>query len=435
MFASTRRRLTFWYAGILAALLLLSGVLLYLGMQVVLIGPIDGRLKTNAQSLSSYWQATGMQPCTLHRHITPSEDNVVPYIACFDANGAYLDANSLALPLSAFDGPKLAQSALTSRTGDKTDTINGGNGLNSIRRYALVVRSADSSQAVLGVVQVGLPVGDLQNALQTLITLLLIVGTFTLCGSLIGGLYLSRRALAPTRLALARQQAFTTDASHELRTPLTLLRADAEALLRGRHRMDPDDVFLLEGIVAESAHMSQLVTNLLTLAQLDVGATSIKRERVDFAAVAETIVQRAQAYAEEKQISLRLEAGPSVCVLGEKTLLEQATLILIDNAIKYNHPAGTVTVRAIGADGHVQLQVCDTGVGIPPEDVPHLGERFYRVEKARSREAGGAGLGLAIARSIASAHSGTLHFESTPGQGTTAILQLLRADPDTHETP
>jgi len=359
----------------------------------------------------------------------------VPYVACFDANGDYISANSLALPLSTFDSPTLAHAALTSHSGSHLDTVNGGDGLSSIRRYALVVRSPEDSEIILGVVQVGLPVGDLINALEALITLLLIVGIFTLCGSFFGGLFLSHRALWPTRIALARQQAFTTDASHELRTPLTLLRADAETLLRARRKMDPDDVFLLENIVAEAAHMSQLVTNLLTLARLDAGTALLKRGQVALATVAEAMIRRSQAYAQERQVTLHLEAGPGAFVLGDQALLEQVMLILIDNAIKYNRPTGMVTVRMARVEKYVQVRVCDTGIGIPAKDLPRLGERFYRVDKARSREAGGAGLGLAIARTIVTAHQGTLRLESALGQGTVVTLQLPAADSPPRPAP
>ncbi len=434
MFAATRRRLTFWYTGVLAALLLLSGMLLYFSMQVALLGPIDGKLKENADFLAAYWRSTGDPPCNLHLRVSQQADNVVPYIACFDTNGAYVSANSLALPVKAFDAPTLAQTALTSLSGSRTDTVNGGNGLSSIRRYALVVRSSTNPNAILGVVQVGLPVGDLINALGTLVVFLLLVGAFTLGGSLLGGLYLSRRALLPTRLALERQQTFTTDASHELRTPLTLLRADAETLLRSRQKMDPDDIFLLENIVSEASHMSQVVTNLLTLARLDAGTAQIKHEQVDLASAAEVIVRRLQAFAREKQVTLCLEGVSEAYVLGDQALLEQVLLILLDNAMKYNRPDGTVTVHLAHVEKQIQVLVCDTGIGIPARDLPHLGERFYRVDKARSREAGGAGLGLAIARSIIAAHAGTLHIESTPGQGTAATLQLPAADSASHLT-
>lgn len=426
LFAVTRRRLTFWYTGVFATLLLLSGLLLYFSMRLVLLGPIDGKLETNAQLLADYWQQTGVQPCTLHRRLS-QPGNLVPYIACFDATGEYLSANALALPLSTFDDPALAQAALAAQSGIKSDTINGGNGLGSIRRYSLVVRNPDNNQEILGVVQVGLAVGDLLNALDVLITLLLIVGLVTLLGSLLGGLYLSRRAFVPTRLAFARQQAFTADASHELRTPLTLLRADAEALLRARKRMDPGDVFLLENIVAEASHMSRLVKNLLTLARLDGEAIPMKHELVDLAGLAEAVVRRSQFYAEEKHVTLSLETDQEAFVRGDATLLEQVLLILVDNAIKYNKPFGRVLVSVTVEGKQIQVGVSDTGIGIPAQDIPHLSERFYRVDKARSREAGGAGLGLAIARSIVMQHEGALRLESAFGQGTLATLELPSA--------
>ena len=111
-------------------------------------------------------------------------------------------------------------------------------------------------------------------------------------------------------------------------------------------------------------------------------------------------------------------------VIGNRSLLEQAALILLDNAIKYNRPAGRVTVSAIANGDRAMLTVSDTGIGIPPEHLPHLGERFYRIDKARSREAGGAGLGLSIARGIATLHNGTLTLTSEPGQGTVATMAL-----------
>src|SRR5579862_7566372 len=125
MFAATRRRLTFWYTGVLAALLLLSGILLYFSMQVALLGPIDGKLKEDAIFLADYWESTGEQPCTVHLRTNQQAYNVVPYIACFNADGVYVSANSLAFPVSTFDSPNLAQGALTSHSGSRTDTVNG----------------------------------------------------------------------------------------------------------------------------------------------------------------------------------------------------------------------------------------------------------------------------------------------------------------------
>jgi signal transduction histidine kinase len=256
-----------------------------------------------------------------------------------------------------------------------------------------------------------------------------VCGLLTILGATAGGIFLAQRALAPAHLAFQRQQEFIADAAHELRTPLTLLRANAEVLLRGRERLDPDDALLLEDIVTESAHMGALANNLLLLARLDAGQESIKRDVVDISEIAEGIVRRAGAFAEENQVALRLEqpgTAPAL-VLGDEMLLSEAALILVDNAIKYNKTRGSVSVT-VESDAHqVRLRVQDTGVGISQEHLAHLGERFYRPDKARSRELGGAGLGLSIARSIVGAHGGALSLSSTPDQGTTAILTFPKA--------
>jgi signal transduction histidine kinase len=272
------------------------------------------------------------------------------------------------------------------------------------------------------VVQVGESVSTQEDVLGLLLVLLLVLGAATLVGAAVGGLLLADRALAPARLAFVRQQAFIGDASHELRTPLTLMRADAEVLLAGRDHMDPDDVMLLEDIVAEAGHMGTLANNMLTLARLDAGQFHMEREVVDLAAVATRVAQRARAFAQEKQVTLHVEEAGEALVIGDKSLLEQATLILLDNAIKYNRAGGSVTLRTSLVQGYACLEVSDTGIGIPAEHLSHLGERFYRVDKARSREAGGAGLGLSIARGIAASHGGALTLYSVAGQGATARL-------------
>ncbi len=229
----------------------------------------------------------------------------------------------------------------------------------------------------------------------------------------------------------ANQQRFIADASHELRTPLTLLRADAEVLLRGREQLATEDAALLEDIVAEANHMATLATNMLTLARLDNSSSHREHEVLNLAEVARAGGRRIQALADQAEIRLQLEVSETALVIGDPALLEQAVLVLLDNAIKYNHRGGHVTVRTAVRQGQAVLEVSDTGVGIAKEHLPHLGERFYRVDKARTREAGGTGLGLSIAQSIAQAHSGTLILMSIPDQGTTATLTL----PLVHGTP
>src|SRR5207302_7859023 len=127
---------------------------------------------------------------------------------------------------------------------------------------------------------------------------------------------------------------------------------------------------------------------------------------------------------DQKSITVQVENTGAPFVIGDPLLLEQALLVLLDNALKYNRQGGHVTVRTAERDGQALLEVRDSGIGIAAEHVPHLGERFYRVDKARSREAGGTGLGLSIARSIAAAHRGQLSLSSIPEQGTTVTLTL-----------
>jgi signal transduction histidine kinase len=237
-------------------------------------------------------------------------------------------------------------------------------------------------------------------------------------------LFLSKHALAPARLAWTNQQRFIADASHELRMPLTLLRANAEVLLRGRERLEAEDAALLEDSVAETNHMARLLNNMLTFARLDSSSSHREHEVLNLTDVTLAGVRRVQALADQVEISMQVEANEKTVVIGDPAQLEQAVLALLDNAIKYNRQGGRITVRTAVKDEQTLLEVEDTGIGMAAEHLSHLGERFYRVDKARSREAGGTGLGLSIVRSIAVVHGGTLTITSVPEQGTTVTFTL-----------
>ncbi|HZC78288.1 MAG TPA: ATP-binding protein, partial [Ktedonobacterales bacterium] len=307
-----------------------------------------------------------------------------------------------------------------------SNTIDGGSRLGAIRCYAMVVRDGNSG-TVLGVVQVGIPVEGQVQALHTLAVLLLVFCGLTIVGSAIGGRLLAGRALEPANLAFARQQTFVADAAHELRTPLTLLRADAEVLLRSRERLAPEDAELLDDIVTETSHMAALASNMLSLARLDARAMPLEREVVDLAHIAQGVVERTRTLAAQHGRALHAQDIHEALVIGDRALLEQAALILVENAIKYNQPGGSITLRTRVNGRQALLEVADTGIGISAEHLARLGERFYRVDKARSREAGGAGLGLSIARGIAQTLGGELTLTSVPGKGTTATLALPAA--------
>ncbi len=439
MFAQLRRQLTFWYTAVLAGMLLLFGVILYFGVQALLFHPVQDALRERAVQYKEFWQMNPDRPCGRDEHSAypfpgpaPVEKGQVFLAACFDAYGNYIfgtyssgtypgDPTEL---ISPFVRNSLASRAM--EQGVATGTINDG-GIGDVYTYALVVPSLTGDH-ILGVVQVGEVVDTQETVLNLLLILLLILGAATLVAAAMGGLLLADRALEPARLAFARQQAFIADASHELRTPLTLMRADAEVLLAGRERLNADDVALLEDIVTEAGHMTTLANNMLALARLDAGQFHLEREVVDLGSITTKAAHRARAFARERQVTLHVEQMGQALVIADKSLLEQATMILLDNAIKYNRAGGRVTLRAFLAQGRACLEISDTGIGIAAEHLAHLGERFYRVDKARSREAGGAGLGLSIARGIAASHGGTLTLSSVAGQGTVARIALPAAD-------
>jgi signal transduction histidine kinase len=347
---------------------------------------------------------------------------LVEGIVCFDQNGVLLSKGYVTMVPAAFLSNSLAQTALqTNQPAD--DTINAGGSIGQVYRYAEVVRGPGGN-SIIGVVMVCESIQVQQEVLSLLLVLTLIVGGVALVGAGLGGLFLAHRALVPARLAWARQQRFIADASHELRTPLTLLRADAEVLLRNREHLDVEDADLLEDIVAEAKHMANLADNMLTLARLDNPSSHQEQEVVNLTELVRGGARRIQALADQQQIGIQVETSDIAVVIGDRLLLEQATLALLDNAIKYNRPGGQITLRTMVKDDRALLEVSDTGIGIAAEHLSSLGERFYRVDKARSREAGGTGLGLSIVRHIAATHEGTLSLKSVSEQGTTVTLAL-----------
>jgi signal transduction histidine kinase len=433
VFSRIRWKLTLWYSGVLAAVLLVIGVALYVSVKHTLLDAVDSDLRTRTVTQwNASLQLSPGNPWPL-RDCHPFFPGVVPpdegkqIFACYDARGTLMGQSYFAYAYPPFGSTSIVQAALQGSSA--TDTINGGPGVGLIRRYAQPVfaTAPDGTRSVVGVLVEGEQVAAQYSVLHTLLTLLLALGIPALLLASVGGLFLANRALLPAKLAYARQRDFIADASHELRTPLTMLRADAEVLLRDRAELSPDNAALVEDMVAETEHMSSLANSMLDLARMDTNGAHLERDVVDLSALAGDIAHRMRALASDRHVEVRTESPEPVLVLGDRLLLEQAVLVLVDNAVKYNRPSGEVVIRTLERDGQAGLEVRDTGIGIAAEHLPRLGERFYRVDKARSREQGGAGLGLSIVQTIAARHGGSLRVESEPGKGTTAVLMLPAA--------
>ncbi|MCA1849309.1 MAG: HAMP domain-containing histidine kinase, partial [Actinobacteria bacterium] len=233
-------------------------------------------------------------------------------------------------------------------------------------------------------------------------------------------------AFARREEALSRQRRFAADASHELRTPLTSISGYAQMLEEWGLR-DPQTA--REGVAAirrESERMQRLVEGLLALTRGDEGAP-LEIADHDLAAVAEEAARTARTVADGKVVVEYLPAKHPVNVPFDRNRIRQVASILLDNAIKYTPDGGRVTVTVRETDGWAGLEVSDTGIGIPEDQLPLVFDRFYRADKARASS--GAGLGLSIARQIAEAHGGRIEVESTPGEGSTFTLLLPKELP------
>lgn len=232
------------------------------------------------------------------------------------------------------------------------------------------------------------------------------------------------------RLSAARQMQvdFVANVSHELRTPLTAIKGLVETLRDGA--VDDTDVRdrFLETMEGETDRLIRLVNDLLILSRADSEALNLQLEPVDLGALAAATVERLAPWASERDIVVRVVAGDGFPpALVDPDRMEQVLVNLLDNAIKFSPPGSSVTVSVTEAPGPmVRVQVRDEGIGIPAVALPHIGERFYRADRARSRAAGGSGLGLAIARALVEAHGGSLSVESQEGHGTVVEVSVLR---------
>ncbi len=222
--------------------------------------------------------------------------------------------------------------------------------------------------------------------------------------------------------AFAQQQQFTSDAAHELRTPVAVILTQVQSTLT-KDRSGPEYRETLEACQRAAQRMKLLIESLLELARFDAGQEQLKRVAFDLATKARECSELLQPLAAERRVKLVLELAETRCV-GDPERLSQVIINLLTNAVTYNKPTGEVRVTTALRDGSAILTVADTGVGINPEDAPHVFKRFYRADKARTGCASNAGLGLAICKSIVTAHSGTLEFTSEPKRGTTFTLRL-----------
>ncbi|MBI5887716.1 MAG: HAMP domain-containing protein [Deltaproteobacteria bacterium] len=473
---SIRTKLTFWYVTLLTASLLAFGAVFSYTLSRIFIDRVDEQIGSVAGMMAH----TVVQPSG--KLLLPGDFDIIlerffgiriagnfVQVLDMDGNVAARSSNleSAYLPLSQ-DTYEHALNGVT------TFEVYRNFGRYPVR---LVTKPISlKHKGVVAIVQVG---ASLQSMEEVLSSLFYIFG-FGLAGSVIiaaaGGWVLARKALKPVqdlraaaqrigaenlnerinvvvkndeigRLAatmnemIARLEKsflqikqFTADASHELKTPLTILKGEMEIALRIKN--DPEAMRdALKSSLEEIDRMSYIVRNLLDLARIDVEKTGMK----DAASMQEVALDRAltervdhfRRFALDRGVNMAILRNDPVAVFGDPVRISQMLFNLIDNALKYTPQGGTVELSVEAEDNAAVIKVRDTGIGISKEDLPYIFDRFYRVDKARSREAlgegmaaGGAGLGLSICREIAESLKGAIEAQSEPGMGTTFIVRL-----------
>jgi two-component system OmpR family sensor kinase len=216
---------------------------------------------------------------------------------------------------------------------------------------------------------------------------------------------------------------FSIDASHELRTPLTIMRGEVELALRSTKTEEEYRQVLVSNL-EEILRLASIIDNLLTLSKADVNKTEVTLERVDMKSLIAELYEDSEIIAMKKEIRVSLAKNESAEIIGDNIRLRQLFLNLLDNAIKYTPERGAVVLSSMRENGFVKVSVKDTGIGIPVEVQGKIFDRFYRVDKGRSREMGGSGLGLSIVKWIAGLHHGRVEVDSSPGKGSTFTVYL-----------
>lgn len=315
-------------------------------------------------------------------------------------------------------------------------------------------------------VYVAYPISEINEVLNNLFSIFLILIPIALVTSVAGGWFLATRSLKPVdditraarlitaqnldrriqytgvddelgrlvatfnemisrlQLSFSQIQQFSSDASHELRTPLTIMRGELELALRKKKPSTDEYRSVLSSALEETIHMTAIIENLLTLAKADIGTTQGTMQDVWLRPIVQELHEDSEILARQKNIAVRLGSLDDTLVSGDPVRLRQLLLNLIDNAIKYTPENGTVDLSLIRDNGTAKMIVRDTGIGILPDDLPKIFDRFYRVDKARSREMGGSGLGLSISKWITDIHGGNISVESTVNAGSTFTVTL-----------
>lgn len=444
-----RVRFALWTSGLLLAALTLFGVYVYFSMARGLSSALDNSLTINASQVSAGLNIDNGK-LILSDSLIEAPDN-----ADFQGTG-------LTIRVLSPDGTVIQETGhyqnLPFSSTQSFSTFLDPSSKTDIRVYTQPVY--DNNQMV-AIVQVAQSLADVEDTLQRLLVTLLVSIPILVAVAGFSGYFLAARALTPidkitstarkisaedlsarldvpatndevgrltetlndmlARLddSFQRERQFTNDASHELRTPLTAMQAIL-GVIREKRRAPEEYEQALDDLSEETDRLRTLVENLLRLARGDKSKSNAF-EPVNLSTLLEDVTDSMRPLAEAKSLALHCDIAADLTMLGDGDELIRLFVNVLDNAIKYTEH-GEIDVTASRANQNIEIRVSDTGIGIAPEHLPRIFDRFYRVDASRSRTQRGSGLGLAIAKEIISAHGGTVEIQSGKGKGSTFII-------------
>jgi signal transduction histidine kinase len=456
-----RWQLTCWYAASVIVVLALAAGSFVIAFKVILDAQVDAQLQTQAQQIAAATHVTAGQ-----WRFTTAPDTISPWVRVLDGQGRVVYSTA---PLrGVLLAPASIQTPLAG--GTWTDTVR----LQTLHLVRFYARPIQTHGTITGIIQVGQPLDLVTETAGLSAGVLALLLPVLLVACLGGSYWLAGRALAPVRrlthlanavtdsgdvrqrvpvplahdeirdlaetfnamlmrldAAFAVQRRFIADASHDLRTPVAAILSLAENARDGIGPQTPASS--LAAIAEQAQRLRQLITTLLQLSRADEGRLESEREPLHIAPLVQDVVASVQPLAEER--GLRLTVGPleDGVVLGDLAQLILVLMNLVDNALTYTPHGGHIQLSSQQSADQMIIRVQDTGMGIAPEDLPHVFERFYRGDPARNRATGGSGLGLAIVRALVEAHQGAVTVESVVGAGSHFIIRLPRLE-DRHSS-
>ena len=413
-----RLRLTIWYVATFGLIILLLGTALFVVISHQISQQLDDSLKSATVELVRAARIRELEAGARGQVIDAVDELNIP-----DRILYLLDLEGDPVKLGKVDDWIRRAAKRAGQVGQVTaqnDTPED----QTLRLHALRFKLASGKQLV------AIAVADqeeLEDRYADLITAFAGVAFAALVLVAAGGFLLVRKSTEPIERSILFMRRFMADAAHELRTPVTVLRARAEVTLQ-QPRDAANYVSALLGIEAEARRLGGIVDSLLVLARADAGERQLERERLFLDDIAIDAAGAAQIVGRQKGVEVAVDEFEEAAVVGDAALIRQLIMILLDNAIKFTDAGGLVRIRVSMRDGAPTFSVEDTGIGIKPEDLSRVFQRFFRGESARGRTEG-AGLGLSIASWIAREHDADISLSSEPGKGTTVVVTFPRVPP------